>query len=949
MKEEIRETKKIRSDIYIKKNHALTFSEDQIINSRYRIIEKIGSGGFGSVFRATDILLKKDVALKFLDPGIRENHKKFIRVQREINISQKISDERIVKIFGIDFMDNTPFLIMEFIEGTNLKTFIKKNRLLKWIDFKSFYIEILNGIKSLHDNNIIHRDIKPSNIIITSAGKIKIIDFGLSKELDDTEKTSSVGEMIGSPKYMSPEQIKGVKLDQTSDIYQLGLILYYILNPVNEGEHDSSTIEQLMKRINSDPRKMYKFISPVSRFLKSGIYKAIETEKDFRFQSIDEMINFFNFEKITLLNTISNFIRRKKSFVSVLISLILLLSLSAIFYFKNSDIISDINFNGSEIIASNSFGSELYKKNFAPMSVLNALPMEIDGDFRRLRLRVDKKSYLNSKEKIGVVFLTKKNLYKDIVKLSIKSENFSSSVALVNNMGKILHHQNFHLENNQMKKSLFSGWMDFNDIKCQDLNADKKNEIIFTTFQNMSMYPSELCILNNKDFHILQSPGHIEHYYFYNDISNDPRVLFTGMNNPFCHLKFICDTNVNNINSIHLPPSLLENIVLGIPKFSYMLIPHKTEILENRWVEQGIISFKSQIDGRVFKLNKEWELSITDATGTRTYKDKPQKISDMIYFLNRAYQKKIEKRSSNNPFYEISKALKLNISNPIFLALTNYLAGDLYLSSGYYSKAEEYFNISNSFLSNNIDLNQKISELYFLSGQKKKLQREIEKNSFDRSKFFGLGNFGIKLFKVYVYLNSGDFRSATDLSGDYSKATDYIKGMISIFKGDYKNSLNETSRLIGRRSTPFTLSEARLLFSRSVLLNYIFNNNSSLIKHEDVKLADFYFSDIAVNSILDGHLAAMSRAYFMALKGDLLNSEKYADETLKKLLQDSKGDMFTKLWLFYDSFIYSKIMEITGNIRKELKGYKISYESNPYSDLGVKSKAMISRLKRKKL
>jgi len=945
MMEELRKTEKIGSDDADIGNSGFGLNPGQIINSRYKIKENIGSGGFGIVFRATDLLLNKDVALKFLDPDIRDDQKKFIRVQREINTSQKISDERVVKIFGIEYMNNTPFLIMEFIKGVNLKMFINEQKLLKWVEFKPVFIEILNGIKSLHDKNIIHRDIKPSNIIITSEGNIKIIDFGLSKELGDTEKTSSLGEMIGSPKYMSPEQIKGVPLDHTSDIYQLGLILYYTLTREKDEKNDSSTIEQLMERINSDPRKVYKFNFPVPRFLKFGIYKAIETEKQFRFASIDEMIKFFSLEKIPFLKIISNLIKKKKRIFFVLISLVFLMILSILFYFKNSGIISDLKFDGSEIIVSNSFGSELYKKDFAPMSILNALPMEIDGDFRRLRSRVAKESYSNKKEKIAAVFLTKKKLYKDIVRLSIKSEEFASSVVLLNNKGRTLHHKNFHLENNFMKRSLFSGWMDFSDIRHIDMNFDEKREIVFTTYQNMSMYPSELCILDKKDFHIFLNPGHIEKYYFYNDKDDETRALIIGMSNPFCHLRFLCDISVRDASDIQLPPSLRENIVRSSPKFSYMLVPHKTEIVTNEWDGNGIISFKSQLDNRIFTLSKEWELSIRDAEGVKVYKDKPQEIADMIYFLTRAYQKKIEKRSYDDQFQAINDALKLDISNPVFLALINYFAGDMCLSSGDYSRAEKYFNISDNFLFKNIDLDQKMAELYFLSGQNKKLLREIEKDSSEYSKFFGLGNFGVKLFKIYVFLNSGDFRSASDLSGEYKKAENYIRGMISIFKGDYVNSLEKTSRLIGIRSTPFTLSETRLLYSRSVLLNYIFNGKNNHKNNEDLKLADFYFSDIAVNSLLDGHLAAMSRAYFIALNGDHSNAGKYAEEILAKLLRDSRGDMFTKLWLFYDSFIYGKIMEITGNKMKELKGYEISNNSNPFSDLGVRSKSMIKILR----
>ncbi len=945
MTEELRKTQKIGLSNSDGKNSGLELEQGQIINSRYRIIENIGSGGFGTVFRATDLLLNKDVALKFLDPEIRDNKKKFIRVQREINTSQKISDERVVKIFGIEYMNDTPFLIMEFIKGVNLKTFINKKKFLKWAEFKPLFIEILNGIKSLHDKNIIHRDIKPSNIIITSDGNIKIIDFGLSKELSDTEKTSSLGEMIGSPKYMSPEQIKGVKLDHTSDIYQLGLILYYIITQETNEKSDSSTIEQLMERINSDPRKVYRFNSPVSRFVKFGIYKSIETEKKFRFTSVKEMIDYFNAENFVLLKYISNiFLRKKMALISSLIIIVLIL-LSGFLYLENSGVVSELDFHGNDLKAYNSFGFELFRENFSEMNVINALPVKIDSNFKRLRMRGSKESYVNKDMNVSAVFLSKRDLYKDITKLSINSDKFSSKVILLDKEGKSVYSKNFHMVNDLNIRTLFSGWMDFIEIASDDINTDGRDEIHFYFYQNMSMYPSGFCILDNKDFHSIYNSGHIEKTYFYKTEKNRSNVLLIGRNNPFCHFRFICDLEYSTFSDIRLPPMLNKSINKTSFMFPIMFIPYKTRIQNNNWDTSGEISFISQIDDKVFTLNREWELTISDKNGKTTYRDNIREVSDMFYYLNAAYRKKMERRSAFDPGSEIESALKLNISNPVYKSLINYYAGDLFLSAGYYSEAEKYFNISHKFLPENFDINQKMAELYFLSENISELENEIEKNSTGFSGFYGLGNFGIKLFQIYVNLHTGNFRAASDLSGDYKKATGYIEGMSSIFNGDYENAFIESSRLIGRRTTPFTLSEARLLYSKTVLLNYFFNKKSDLIDHKDMKLADFYFSDIAVNSLPDGHLAAMSRAYFMALNGDHLNAEKYADETLAKLLQESSGDMNTRLWLFYDSFIYGKIMEITGNKTKAVRGYKISFRSNPFSDLGVRSKSKIKILK----
>lgn len=181
------------------------------IKQRYRVEEKIGEGGCGTVFRATDTLLKTQLALKFLEPAVIANKKKFLRVTREINLARKIADDRIIKVFSLEQWNSYYFLVMELIEGKSLREILAEKKRFDWETFKPLYFEILEGMKILHRHNIIHRDIKPSNIIVYGQDKIKILDFGLAKEMTDKESSATTGEIVGSPLYMSPEQASGKK------------------------------------------------------------------------------------------------------------------------------------------------------------------------------------------------------------------------------------------------------------------------------------------------------------------------------------------------------------------------------------------------------------------------------------------------------------------------------------------------------------------------------------------------------------------------------------------------------------------------------------------------------------------------------------------------------------------------------------------------------------------
>ena len=227
-----------------------------MINDRYRLEKLIGQGGFGIVFEALDVTLNSRVAVKFLNPRLTGNEKKFLRVQREINLSRKISDERIIKVFSLESWQEIHFLVMELAAGRSLKSFLqeKGRRRLAGVQ-GDIPGDPGGGRRSCIASGIVHRDLKPANILIDEAQQIKILDFGLAKEVDDTDKTSTVGEIVGSPYYMSPEQIRGGAVDFRSDVYQLGLILYRTLSGRHPFEH-TSTMEVIFKQLNQRPERL---------------------------------------------------------------------------------------------------------------------------------------------------------------------------------------------------------------------------------------------------------------------------------------------------------------------------------------------------------------------------------------------------------------------------------------------------------------------------------------------------------------------------------------------------------------------------------------------------------------------------------------------------------------------------------------------------------------------
>ena len=271
-----------------------------IINE-YKIIKFIDSGGFGSVYKAEKDgilyaikIFREDYVLKeYREKG--ENN----RIKREIDIMKSISHPNLIKYID-DFKETISgvpsyFLVMEYAEGINLRNLLNQKELSENEAIKLF-IEILNGIEALHsvrgtndDTGIIHRDLKPENIIVNN-GKVKIIDYGISKIIDYTSITST-GEVMGSPIYMSPEQVKDSKhIDKRSDLYTLGLILYEMLT--NKLPYSASNIPELFQKIlNEQPIPPRRWKPLINNEVENIILKLLEKEPYKRFSSTNELLD----------------------------------------------------------------------------------------------------------------------------------------------------------------------------------------------------------------------------------------------------------------------------------------------------------------------------------------------------------------------------------------------------------------------------------------------------------------------------------------------------------------------------------------------------------------------------------------------------------------------------------------------------------------------------------
>lgn len=264
-------------------------------SKRYKIIEKIGEGGMGTVYRAEDLLLKRVVALKILHKKLMDNTKAIERFYTEARSAAALNHPNIVTVFDVGQMGEEYFITMEFIEGESFISFIERKKFLSIPQFIFVATHLFKALDYAHRKGVIHRDIKPHNIMLTKDKQLKIMDFGLAIIISDY-KSGETGIISGTPHYMSPEQIQGEKVDHRTDIYSAGATLYHLITGVPPFTGDNIFFQHLIEP-PEPPSAKRPDIPPTIDFL---ILQCLAKEKEKRFQSALEVLFYI---KKHLLNT----------------------------------------------------------------------------------------------------------------------------------------------------------------------------------------------------------------------------------------------------------------------------------------------------------------------------------------------------------------------------------------------------------------------------------------------------------------------------------------------------------------------------------------------------------------------------------------------------------------------------------------------------------------------
>src|SRR5579862_3233526 len=264
--------------------------------AHYRITSRIGAGGMGEVYRATDTNLGRDVALKILPAEMARDPERLARFRREARAVATLNHPHIVTIFSVEEADGVHFLTMELVEGQTLDRLIPASGLAldRVIEIAS---ALADALAAAHEKGIVHRDLKPANVMVTADGRVKVLDFGLAKDMraDDpagATQTSAgftaVGVVMGTPSYMSPEQIAGRELDHRTDIFSLGILLYEMASGQRPFQGASSA-ELASAILRDTPRPLAEIRTGVAPELCRLIQRCLEKNAQNRFASARDL------------------------------------------------------------------------------------------------------------------------------------------------------------------------------------------------------------------------------------------------------------------------------------------------------------------------------------------------------------------------------------------------------------------------------------------------------------------------------------------------------------------------------------------------------------------------------------------------------------------------------------------------------------------------------------
>jgi serine/threonine protein kinase/tetratricopeptide (TPR) repeat protein len=274
-----------------------------LLAERYEILELLGQGGMGAVYKARDTELGRLVALKLIRADLASNPEILRRFKLELILAREVTHRNVIRIFDLGQAKGFKFITMEFVEGRDLRAVLRERGKLPPEETVRIIAQVCRALESAHAAGVVHRDLKPQNIMLDAKDRVYVMDFGIAHSLE-TPGMTQTGALMGTPEYMSPEQAKGIKVDARSDLFALGIIFYEMLTGNSPYKADTA-LATLLKRTQERPPPPAEVDPAIPKGISDVVMKCLEIDRDLRFSSAREILEDLGQESPTSVRTVA--------------------------------------------------------------------------------------------------------------------------------------------------------------------------------------------------------------------------------------------------------------------------------------------------------------------------------------------------------------------------------------------------------------------------------------------------------------------------------------------------------------------------------------------------------------------------------------------------------------------------------------------------------------------
>ena len=593
---------------------------------------------------------------------------------------------------------------------------------------------------------------------------------------------------------------------------------------------------------------------------------------------------------------------------------------------SNYRVLDSLQVKDSVVFGQNPLGLRIWERDFAPLRIARSEVVPADP------------SEVKGTGSMAVLFLENPKIDLFDPSLSLIAAGADNRMVFCDSFGAVILDRSFSRSFFRNATYGFTRRFRIDNRRSLDLDGDGTRESrVFIVRHAPEMYPTALVLFHPPRAYSFSNPGTISSYRLVRARGKDSTFLVHGRNNLVGHLDFVARVNLGSHRS-------------GIPYFQsekthwkpdfMVFLPTSMEILEDYWREEGYLVLKEGETGRRIHLDREGKITIPREK--IEYRDDPAVLNRVYRLLNHGLRERMVLHNDDAAREKIAGAAKETIENPWLSSAIRYLLADLQIRCGQLSNGEANLERALELYPPNTDAHQRMAELCFLRGEGERAREYVRGIREGSNWFWGLSN-GAGLFLFYLDLAEGDFIEARSFceegiginSVEKTVTNVMLRGILHTVIGEYGRALEILDSLESRRFKIFTEAEYRLAWSRAALLRHLLEKKKMTGK--GLKKLKFYLRDLQANSFRLGHLADISRLYFeVEEEGDPGKRKKLAGHLEKRfegLLQRSRGDFLTRVWLFYDAFVYARCMELLNRPEEACRGYETCRRANPHSGL----------------